>query len=406
MGFNPLKEKGIPLEKQILNWEQMNVDPYDKHSVHPYTRCRVILMTGAEFEGTWFKHHFARHCADSAVKQHLALTRRLEQQQQKLCNCLIPGNESVIEVTLGYEQVAVDLTACLAKLEPDPVVKAALDFALLEDFDHLYRYANLYEMVEGKDPADIVGDYTEIFPGRPTREEHRHPFDGIRTPYDKASADIQTKLNVMTIVAGEQQTMNLYMNICNRPEGKLGRGLYQEIGMIEEQHVTHYESLADPTMTWFEGLLMHEYNECYLYYCCMETEADDRVRRIWENQLAAEIGHLKAAAELLGQHEGTDAASLIPDDFPELTKFEPNKEYVRQVLESQIDLTADGTEYVDVNSLPEDARYFKYQKLVNQDGQVPSSQVIDQHVDQYGEEYRLSTEGEHPVERLREKQHA
>jgi hypothetical protein len=55
-------------------------------------------------------------------------------------------NESILEHTIGYEQLAVDLTAELAKREVDCYVKTALDFALLEDFDHLYRYANLLEM--------------------------------------------------------------------------------------------------------------------------------------------------------------------------------------------------------------------------------------------------------------------
>ena len=36
----------------------------------------------------------------------------------------------------------------LAMREPDKRVKAALDFALLEDFDHLYRYADLLDMLE------------------------------------------------------------------------------------------------------------------------------------------------------------------------------------------------------------------------------------------------------------------
>jgi hypothetical protein len=87
-------------------------------------------------------------------------------------------------VTIGYEQVAVDLTAYLARTEPDPDVKAALDFALLEDFDHLYRYANLYEMTEGKKAEKIVGGLTEITVGRPTIVEHRHPVDDVRMPYN------------------------------------------------------------------------------------------------------------------------------------------------------------------------------------------------------------------------------
>jgi hypothetical protein len=40
----------------------------------------------------------------------LARVRRVEQRQQKMVNWLIPGDESTREVTLGYEQVAVDLT--------------------------------------------------------------------------------------------------------------------------------------------------------------------------------------------------------------------------------------------------------------------------------------------------------
>ncbi|HPD45622.1 MAG TPA: hypothetical protein P5279_04960 [Anaerohalosphaeraceae bacterium] len=406
MGFNPLEEKGIAPEEQVMNWGQMNVQPYDKHTVDPYTRCRIILMNGAEYEAVWFGHQFARHCLDMDIKQKLALSRRIEQQQQKMINCLIPGDESVLENTLGYEQVAVDLTAWLARTEPDPVVKDALDFALLEDFDHLYRYANLLEMMEGKDPSDIVGDYTEIFPGRPTVEEHRHPFDEIRRHYDKDTADIITKMHVCTIVAAEQQTMNYYMNSCNRPELMLARGLYQEIGMVEEQHVTHYESLADPRMTWFEHLLIHEYNECYLYWSCMQTETDERIKRIWEHCLDCEIGHLHEAAEMMQRYEGRSAESILPAAFPELTKFQSNKEYVRDVLASQVDLTAVGTDYVPVSELPSDARYFKYQLMVNEDCRVPSVQVIEDHLGQFGGEYRLSTEGEHPVERLREQQAA
>ena len=153
MAFNPLKEKGIPDEQQVKNWDELNVDPYDKNEVHPYTRTRIILMNGIEVEAALFGHQMARHADDYSLKQKLALVRRIEQQQQKLINWLIPADESALEVTLGYEQVAVDLTAWLARTEPDENVKNALDFALIEDFDHLYRYSNLMGVVDGKDPA-------------------------------------------------------------------------------------------------------------------------------------------------------------------------------------------------------------------------------------------------------------
>jgi hypothetical protein len=36
MGFNPFNEKGIPIEKQVKSWSQLNTQPYDPESVHPY----------------------------------------------------------------------------------------------------------------------------------------------------------------------------------------------------------------------------------------------------------------------------------------------------------------------------------------------------------------------------------
>ena len=81
--------------------------------------------------------------------------------------------------------------------------------------------------------------------------------------------------------------------------------------------------------------------------------------------------------------------------------FEPNKEYVRQVLAEQIELRADGTDYVPLDQLPADHRYFRYQETVNEGG-APSEQVIDETRAQKGREYRDETEGENPVPVLRE----
>lgn len=59
--------------------------------------------------------------------------RRSEQQQQKRISMLKPADETILEHTIGYEQLAVDLTAGLAQMVGDSYVKKALDFALLED---------------------------------------------------------------------------------------------------------------------------------------------------------------------------------------------------------------------------------------------------------------------------------
>ena len=85
-----------------------------------------------------------------------------------------------------------------------------------------------------------------------------------------STSSIVTRLNVSIITAAEQQTMNYYMNIAGFYESDIGRKIYQEIGLVEEEHVTQYESLLDPNMSWLENLLCHEYTECYLYYSCFK----------------------------------------------------------------------------------------------------------------------------------------
>lgn len=404
MAMNPFEEKGIPLETQTRPWTVVNVIPYDTRDVHPYTRCRVILMNGIEVESAIFLRQFARHTTDPELKQMLAAVRRIEQQQQKMVNWLIPASESTLEVTIGYEQVAVDLTAELARNEPDPYVKAALDFALLEDFDHLYRYANLLSMDHAEKAERLVGGYTEITPGRPTLAEHRHPMDEVRRNYAKESAELITKLHVATIVAGEQQTMNFYMTVGNRYPNTVGRGLYAEIGQVEEQHVTHYESLQDPTMGWLDRLVLHDYNEAYMYWSCMESEVDPRIKRIWEEHLAMEIGHLHHDRQLMQRLEKRDPTEMF-GAFPKPTTFHDNKAYVREILASQVELTARENEYVPVSSLPKDHRYHSHQEMVNDGGATaPSVVVIDRHIRENGLDYRFESEGAHPVEGLRSRE--
>src|SRR3546814_6511880 len=92
-------------------------------------------MNGIEVESIMFSHQFARHTDNLEIKRSLALTCRVDAQQQKAVNGLNPGDQTPLETTIGHEQVAVDLTAWLARHEPDPMLKQALDFALLEDLD-------------------------------------------------------------------------------------------------------------------------------------------------------------------------------------------------------------------------------------------------------------------------------
>jgi hypothetical protein len=400
--MNPLEQKGIPVEDQVRSWSDLNPTPYDKEKVHPYTRTRVILMNGTEVESIVFSHQFARMTDNPEIRQALALNRRIDAQQQKVVNGLNPGDQTPLETTIGYEQVAVDLTAWLARHEPDPMLKQALDFALLEDFDHLYRYANLYDLLDGKDATALTDHLTEITPGRPTIVEHRHPADDLRGHFETHTVNPLSRLHVMTIVSAEQQTMNFYMNHGADWVEPIARGLYAEIALIEEQHVTHYESLLDPLDSLLKQFVFHEYNEAYLYWSMLQNEEDRRIRSIWEEHLDMEIGQLHVACDLLRRFEGVEPEEILPPELPDTpVTFEPNKDYVRQVLAEQIDLRTDGPNYVWDADLPEDHRSRRYREVVNAGG-VPSEQVIDDNRAARGREFRDETEGPNPVPDLRE----
>ena len=397
--MNPLEHKGMPVADQLRNWSQLNPEPYNKLEVDPYTRCRIIAMNGVEVEANLFSHQFNRNTDVPEIKQKLAESRRIEAQQQKAINWLTPGDETTLEVTIAYEQVAVDLTAWLARSEPDPYLKMAMDFALLEDFDHLYRYANLLELLDGKQAEMIVQHLTEVMPGRPTVAEHRHPDDDLRRHYEKHTVDPLSRMHVMTLVAAEQQTMNWYNNIGNRFIEPLARGLYAEIALIEEQHVSQYESLIDPGESWFEMLVHHEYNEVYLYHSFAAQETDERIKALWELHLEMELGQLQVACGLMRRYEGREPEELLPAALPQPVLFQENKDYVRTVLAETVDLTADGFDLVDVSDAP--ARYLAYQSAGHDDVPVPSEQVIVENTARNGRDYRLETEGPHPVERFR-----
>ena len=403
MSMNPFEEKPVDIESTIQDWNSLYPKQYNKHEVDPYTKTRIILMNGTEFEATWFSHQFSRHCPNNELRRELALLRRVEQQQQKKISNLRPLDETILETTISYEQLAVDLTCTLAKNESNKDVKNALDFALLEDFDHLYRYADLLEMEQGVKAENLVGHYTEIMPGRPTIAHHRHPYDSIRKFVDFKTADLLTKLNIGIITAAEQQTMNYYMNVSSLYKNDIGRKLYLEIGMVEEQHVSQYGSLKDTTCTWLEELLMHEYTECYLYYSCYEDEKDENIKKVWEQCFIQEVAHLHKAAELLKKYEGKEWCQVIPNGtFPKLLNLGPNKEYLREILKTAR-LTAKREGYEEVSALSKDFDFFRYQNMVNKNvKEVTSHNVIDKYIKEKGMDYRFE-EGPNPIEELRDR---
>lgn len=370
MAVNLFDSKGTPLGKQAFTWKELVQGPISKLDDDAYTRVRIILMNGIEQQANRFQHMFAQ--MNGEFREALAKVRRVEHHQQTMVNWLLSPDHSPLETTIAYEQVAIEVTAAIAQQEPDSYLAQVYRFGLLEDFDHMYRYSALMDRVEGKDANNILQSYTDIIPGRPTFEEHRDPEDDLRNHYDAKTADPISKLNALTIMSGEYQTRDYYMNVGPTFADPIARQLYAEIASIEEQHVTQYGSIIDPNETWLERWMLYEANEAYNYYSCMESESNPRVKAIWERFLDYELGHLDLAINLFKKHERRDPAEILPDKLPDPIAYESQRDFVRQTLNQEVNLRTNGTRFVDKS---EESRVSQeYRQHLNSEGS-PSKAV-------------------------------
>ena len=81
--MNPFKEKAKKPEEFLSPLEKLYPKPYDKNETSPYTKTRIILACGAEYEANWHSHQMQRHISDPDLRRDLALTRFIEKQQQQ-----------------------------------------------------------------------------------------------------------------------------------------------------------------------------------------------------------------------------------------------------------------------------------------------------------------------------------
>src|SRR5687767_15320207 len=368
MSLDIFKEKGTPLDKQVFTWRDLVRTPTSKLDDDAFTRVRIILMNGIESNAIRTSHGMAR-MLNGNFRLPLAKVRRVEQHQQTMVNWLLPADLSPLETTIGFEQVAIEVTASVAQHEPDAYLAQVYRFGLLEDFDHLYRFSALMDRVMGADANNIIQNYSDIMPGRPTMVEHRAPEDDLREHYDCTTADPLTKLHALTITAAENQTHDYYMTIGPMFADPIARQLYAEIASIEEQHTTQYESLLDPSESPLEKWLMHEAMEVYNYFGCMEYETNPRIKEIWTRFVDYELGHLHMVMELFKEIERRDPAELLPQTLPEPIDYQSHRQFVREVLNNEVNLRAAGTRFINAEDEAQEApASIAYREQLNAEG--------------------------------------
>jgi len=364
MTLNLFQDRGVALEHQRMSWKDMVGKPISKLDDDAFTRVRIILMNGVELDSLRTKQVALR--MNAPARAALAQLMRVEQHQATTINWLLGADHSPIETTIGYEQTAIEVTASVAQLEPDAYLAQGYRYALLEDFDHLYRYSALLDRLEGKDANNITQGYTDIVPARATWVHHRAPEHDLLEPYG-ADAQLATKLHALTLTGGEYQTHDYYMNIGPVCADPLARQLYAEIASVESQHITHYGSMLNPEETVLEKLLVGEACEVWNYAACAQQETNPRVRAIWERFLDYELGHFQVVLELFKDTERRDPAEVLGSGaLPEFIQFRSQRDFVQRVVEEETGMRKNGTRFVDTEG--EGATSLAYRDAVNHAG--------------------------------------
>ena len=361
---------GCPVDRQRFTWKELVQKPISKLDDDAFTRVRIILMNGLEHDALRTKQVMLRANRESRVA--LAELMRVEHEQATMVNWLLSADHSPLETTIGFEQTAIEVTASVAQLEPDPYLAQGYRYALLEDFDHLYRYSALLDRLEGKDANNITQGYTDIVPARPTLVHHRSPENDLLEPYGPGAA-LATKLHALTLTGGEYQTHDYYMNIGPIFADPLARQLYAEIASVEAQHITHYGSMINPEESPLEKMLIGEATEVWNYQGCAEQETNPRIRAIWERFLDYELGHLHAVMQLFKDIERRDPAEVLGDGkLPPRIKFASQRDFVRKVVAAETQMRKDGTQFVDEQA--EAASSIAWREQLNSEGS-PSQAV-------------------------------
>ncbi|MCD2513001.1 hypothetical protein [Comamonas endophytica] len=372
MTLNLFQDRGVALDRQRMSWKDMVGKPISKLDDDAFTRTRIILMNGVELDSLRTKQVALRMNAPARVA--LAQLMRVEQHQATTINWLLGADHSPLETTIAYEQTAIEVTAAVAQLEPDAYLSQGYRYALLEDFDHLYRYSALLDRLEGKDANNITQGYTDIVPARATWFHHRAPEHDLLEPYGP-DAVLATKLHALTLTGGEYQTHDYYMNIGPIFADPIARQLYAEIASVESQHITHYGSMLNPHESPLEKLLISEACEVWNYAGCAAQETNPRVKAIWERFLDYELGHFQVALRLFKDIERRDPAEVLGNGaLPDFIQFRSHRDYLRRVVEEETNLRKDGTRFVGTEEEGESS--LAYRDAVNAAGS-PSQAISE-----------------------------
>jgi hypothetical protein len=332
--FNPLEHRGIPLDRQTEDWREFTATGIDLEQVEPYTRCRIATMSGIENAAVRFDRQMGRLAADPWLRGRFEVLRSVEARQRHAVAGLLAQPRTVLETALTYEQAAVDLDSWLARTEPDQARRQVYECDALEDFQHVYRYAELLDALQRHRPSRLVDEATGMLPDRPAVQQ---PASWYEEPGAPAVPGLSSTLNAITMLAVEQHTVDFYDSVEAGSLESPVRPVYREVSWAEREQVDRHQALIDSAASRWEQLVTREYNECRLYYAFLEQEEDRRIRALWELNLQMELAHLQLAGELLRRFDGREPAEVVGVGLADPPGFDANRLFLRRLVATHVD---------------------------------------------------------------------
>ncbi len=358
------------------------------------SRERLLLAAALERAGA----AYTAEPVFADLRRGLNALRRRALERALLLAARLPACPPV-EEAIRLEQLEADLTAALRAMPGTRAVRPALDFALPEEADQLYRFANLLDAEQDAPAERVTGGRTEITPGRPCIAAHRHPCDSAFPPLDFDTAPRAALLAVALMAPLQRHVASLYLQRAGETADADVRALFAEMALIEEQHAAQYESLWDPRRTPLENLPLRAEALCYAYESLGAAETDGTLRALWRQNLSEARRDLDALGGLLRA-----CAGIEPDPrteaFPPPFLFGDTSALVRALMPQQVTLTMLEDSLVPSGLLPADCRYFAWQRALNGSGEsTPSHRAVRRYAARYGTDYRFER-GANPIEAL------
>lgn len=265
--------------------------------------------------------------ASADFLRETALIRRVEWQQRLQFLSLLPRERPCERVLLALFMLT-ELTATAAQRETHPRARAAMDFLLPEACDMLYRTANLLSLEYGVSADEKLGGMAELMPGRPCIAAHRHPYDEVQPPIERAQASPQTLLSLFLLSCAARYAACLSAGALGESR-EHARALYAELSLILTEHATQYASLLGHAGDPCEALTLRAYALCYALDGLRAQEEDAALRAIYDQAFYAQCAHLHKARRLyLRAHEGQEPP-FIDQELPPPLILQPNKGYIR-----------------------------------------------------------------------------